>query len=336
LKIFNHSTYFFKLSKNKTNINTSYLYVTQMFFLGFTKMLVGHGFWQYGITNNFEVIDLSMPSSVCQDLPNFPYSGFGSVGELMQQDHPLICGGFGNNQCYSYKDGSWQEELSLAENRGYASSAPSPFPNNPFSMMISGGSNPSTSSVVYFSEETWKELPDLPTQLTDHCMVKVSSSIVMVIGGIQDEEVSKKTFLLDTKENVWKNGPSLQQERGYLSCGLIRSAKNSSEFSIIAVGGRLNDGPRFSTTEVLDQPNGEWRQGPTLPFGINHAQLVEDADGGVILVGGYADDMSDLDILLRLPHAGQDGEWEELPQKLTIGRGHHTAVMVPDNLANCN
>ncbi len=296
--------------------------------------MVGHGFTPNGNTDNFEIIDLSMPSSVCQNLPNFPYKTYGPVGELIQQDHPLICGGSGIKQCYSYKDGSWQEEASLAEIRGFASSALSPFPNNPFSMMISGGINPSTSSAVYFSDGTWKKMPDLPTTVHSHCLVKVSSSFVMVIGGYQNGQISKKTFLLDTKENVWKEGPSLLQERGDLSCGQIQSAKNSSEFSIIVAGGYT--GASLSTTEVLDQSNGEWRQGPALPFGIKEAQLVEDADGGVVLVGGQAEGMPPLDTLFRLPHAGQDGKWEELPQKLKMGRYFHTAFMVPDNLANCN
>jgi hypothetical protein len=277
-----------------------------------------------------------MPSSTSQNFPNFPYIPQSPVGELIQQDYPLICGGHNQTnilQCYSYKDGSWQEEESLPEKRFFASSSSSPFPNNPYSMMISGGSDPPTLP-VYFSDETWKSLPDLPTTVTSHCMVKVSSSVVMVIGGDQDEQTSKKTFLLDTKENVWKEGPPLLHDRTGLSCGQIRLGKNNSEFSIIVVGG-IYAGTYFSTTEVLDQPSGEWRQGPALPFGISNAKLVEDADGGVVLVGGRAH-LPYFDTLFRLPHAGQDGKWEELPQKLKIGRIYHTAFMVPDHLANCN
>ncbi len=305
--------------------------------LGFTKLLVGLGYTANGFRfeDNFEIIDLSMPSSVCQNLPNFPYKTYGPVGELIHQDYPLICGGANDKQCYSYQDGNWQEEASLAEDKLYASSALSPFPSNPFSMMISGGDQPLTSSAVYFSDGTWKKMPDLPTTVVQHCMVKVSSSVVMVIGGVQGLQYSTTTFLLDTRENVWKEGPSLLHVRAFLSCGQIRSAKNSSEFSIIIVGG-FDNRLFLSTTEILDQSNGEWRQGPALPFGIAFAQLVEDADGGVVLVGGEAEGMPYLDTLFRLPHAGQDGKWEELPQKLKIGRILHTAFMVPDNLGDCN
>jgi Galactose oxidase, central domain len=304
--------------------------------LGFTKLLVGIGETANGLTDSFEIIDLSMPSSVCQNLPNFPYATFGSVGEFIKQDHPLICGGEDIKQCYSFKDDSWQEELSLAENRGFASSSPSPFPNHPFSMLISGGNLPTTSSSVYLSDEAWKPLPDLPTIMYHHCMVKVSSSIVMVIGGYQDRQRSKKTFLLDTKENVWKEGPSLLQERDSFGCGQIRSSKNSSEFSIIVAGG-YNGATFLRTTEVLDQSMQEWKQGPVLPLGICRNRIVEDADGGVVMVGGWVlGGQSHLDTLFRLPHAGQDGEWKELPQKLKIGTRFQIALMLPDHLANCN
>jgi len=328
------------LYKNKANIYKSFILILtflicqNILFLGFTKILVGLGLTENGATDHFEIIDLLMPSSTCQNFPNFPYIAEGIIGEIIQQDYPLICGGEGIKQCYSYKNGNWQEEASLAESRRYASSAPSPLPTNPFSMMISGGNYPPTSSAVYFSDEKWKALPDLPTEVSSHCIVKVSSSIVMVIGGYYNEQRSKKTFLLDTNENVWKEGPSLLQERDSFSCGQIRSAKNSSEFSIIVAGGY--NGAYLSTTEVLDQSNGEWRQGPALPFAICCNELVEDADGGVVLVGGYVEDMPYLDTLFHLTHAGEDGKWEELPHKLQIGRNRHIAFMVPDHLANCN
>jgi hypothetical protein len=43
-----------------------------------------------------------------------------------------------------------------------------------------------------------------------------------------------------------------------------------------------------------------------------------------------------MDTLLRLPHAGLDAEWEEIPQKLKVGRHNHIAFMVPDEITNCS
>ena len=77
-----------------------------------------------------------------------------------------------------------------------------------------------------------------------------------------------------------------------------------------------------------------WRLGPNLPFGIKLAQLVEDNLGGVILVGGSSQ-VEIFDTLFRLPHAGDDANWEEMPQKLKDARDHHTAFLIPDHLTNC-
>ncbi len=135
---------------------------------------------------------------------------------------------------------------------------------------------------------------------------------------------------------VWKEGPSLLQERDSFGCGRIQLSKNSSGFSIIVAGG-YNGATFLRTTEVLDQSMQEWKQGPVFPFGICRNRIVEDADGGVVMVGGWVSGgQLHLDTLFRLPHAGQDGKWEELPQKLKIGRWFQIALMLPDHLANCN
>ncbi len=83
--------------------------------------------------------------------------------------------------------------------------------------------------------------------------------------------------------------------------------------------------------ELLDEGASQWRDGPELPAGIYHAQMVEDPLGGVILIGGS----SYSDTMYRLAHAGEGARWMELPQKLSIGRHLHTAIMVPDDVVNC-
>jgi len=75
---------------------------------------------------------------------------------------------------------------------------------------------------------------------------------------------------------------------------------------VIVAGGDL-------TTEVLDPETGKWRRGPDLPEELHGATLVEDALGGVILVGGWHGDVFS-DNLWRLPHAGSS--WIKLPQRL--------------------
>jgi hypothetical protein len=60
--------------------------------------------------------------------------------------------------------------------------------------------------------------------------------------------------------------------------------------------------------------------------------MVEDQNGGVVLIGG----VNNLDTLYQLPHGGQDAVWTKMEQKMKTGRFDHTAFMVPDNIVDCS
>jgi hypothetical protein len=92
----------------------------------------------------------------------------------------------------------------------------------------------------------------------------------------------------------------------------------------------------LSTVEILDdEQSNEWREGPELPFAIDAAKMVEDKDGGVVLVGGSASSGA-LDTLFQLRHGGEGVEWVEMEQKLKSPRNRHVAFLVPDHIAECH
>ena len=78
------------------------------------------------------------------------------------------------------------------------------------------------------------------------------------------------------------------------------------------------------------------KTGPELPFGIDESQMVEDQNGGVVLIGGGRPSVANLDTLYQLPHGGQDAVWSEMEQKMKTGRSEHTAFLVPDNIVECS
>ncbi len=104
--------------------------------------------------------------------------------------------------------------------------------------------------------------------------------------------------------------------------------------SIIAAGGYA--GSRLSTVEILDEGSYEWQTGPELPFGVSGSQMVEDQNGGVVLIGGYSSSVDKLDNLYQLSHGGQDAVWTKMEQKMKTGRNIHTAFLVPDNFVDCS
>jgi hypothetical protein len=166
-------------------------------------------------------------------------------------------------------------------------------------------------------------------------MVTVNSTTVMVIGGYQNGMDSGKTFYFTFEEESWTEGPELENKRRLHSCGKIRRNKESQEMSIIVAGGE--DGSSIlSSVEILHEGSNEWQTGPELPFGIYGSQMVEDQNGGVVLIGGYSSSVSSLGTLYQLSHGGQDAVWTKMEQKMKTGRGYHTAFMVPDSSVDCS
>ena len=81
----------------------------------------------------------------------------------------------------------------------------------------------------------------------------------------------------------FKAGPVLATGRSKHSCGRVQR-DNSIYYGVIVVGGIVST--QLTSTEILEDPAGTWRAGPSLPVGISSATLVEDNAGGVILIGG--------------------------------------------------
>jgi N-acetylneuraminic acid mutarotase len=186
------------------------------------------------------------------------------------------------------------------------------------------------------TEEGWESnIPSLPVTVAAHCMVTVNSTTVMAIGGYQNGQYSGKTFYFTVGEESWTKGPELKIKRSSHSCGKIRRDKESQEMSIIVAGGS-DDSSYLSSVEILDEGSNEWQTGPELPFAIGFSQMVEDQNGGVVLIGGYSSSVGILDTLYQLPHGGQDAVWTKMEQKMTTRRREHTAFMVPDNIVDCS
>jgi N-acetylneuraminic acid mutarotase len=206
-------------------------------------------------------------------------------------------------------------------------------------LLVTGGYDASISflnSAEMLTEDGWESnIPSLPVTIRNHCMVTVNSTTVMVIGGKQNGYYSGKTFYFSFGEESWTEGPELKNKREYHSCGKIRRNKESQEMTIIVAGGW--DGSSYlSSVEILDEGSNEWQTGPELPFGIYGSQIVDDQNGGVVLLGGESSSISKLNTLYQLPHGGQDAVWTKMEQKMKIGRRDHTAFLIPDNIVDCS
>jgi N-acetylneuraminic acid mutarotase len=228
------------------------------------------------------------------------------------------------------ENNEWVSFVSMNSVSGYAGAAQL----QDGTLLVTGGWNGQESLNIteIFTEAGWESnIPSLPVTIYAHCIVSVNSTTVMVIGGNQNDKTEGKTFYFTFGELRWREGPALKYKRSYHSCGKIRRDKESQEMSIIVAGG-LFESSFLSSVEILDEGSNEWQTGHELPVGIAYSQMVEDPNGGVVLIGGQ----SELDTLYQLPHGGQNAGWTKIEQKLKTERWLHTAFLVPDNIVDCS
>ncbi len=291
-------------------------------------------------TDTCEVINLASSVSTCKNPPNFPARVYAAIGGLGFKGNPIICGGYQNgvrsNKCYSLENKEWVSLASMNSLRVAAAAAQL----KDGKLLVTGGLNGSGSylkSAEMLTEEGWESnIPSLPVTIVYHCMVNVNSTTVMAIGEIQNgQDFSGKTFYYTFGEESWTEGTELKNKRADHSCGKIRKNKESQDMSIIVAGG-VDGSSYLSSVEILDEGSNEWQTGPELPFGIYNSQMVEDPNGGVVLIGGESSSFDKLDTLYQLPHGGQDAVWIKMEQKMKTGRDAHAAFLVPDNIADCS
>ena len=304
---------------------------------GLSKLLICCGWISGGYvqgTDSCEAIDLKSPASTCQNLPNFPAKLIGAIGGLGFKEKPVICGGEQkwaySDKCFHLENKDWVSSDSMNSARHVAAAAQL----KDGKLLVTGGSG--RGSVEILTQQGWEsKVPSLPVTIADHCMVTINSTTVMAIGGIQNDRESSKTFYFTLGKESWTEGPELKHKRHSQSCGKIKRNKESREMSIIVAGG-YERAVVLSSVEILDEGSNEWKTGPELPFGIWLSQMVEDQNGGVVLIGGASLSTGYLDTLYQLKLGGQEAVWTKMDQKLKIGRHYHTAFLVPDNIVECS
>jgi hypothetical protein len=293
-------------------------------------------------TNSCEIINLESSTSTCKNPSNFPAELRAAIGGLGFKENPIICGGMQNgtlsNKCYSLENNEWVSSVSMNSVRAKAAAAQL----QDGKLLVTGGFYGNfdfdyLNSAEMLTEEGWESyIPALPVTIYRHCMVTVNSTTVMVIGGYHNgNDYSGKTFYFIFGEESWTEGPELNSEQVGHSCGKIRRNKETQEMSIIVAGGVSYGSSYLSSVEILDEGSNEWQTGPELPFGIADSQMVEDWNGGVVLIGGHSQ-IGSLETLYQLPHGGQDAVWTKMEQKMNTERYGQTAFMVPDILVDCS
>ena len=99
----------------------------------------------------------------------------------------------------------------------------------------------------------------MPFSVSEHRMVKVDSKTIYLIGGLQNNKISEKTWIIDPTNNFgFKEGPKMNNARCLHSCATM---KLNNKIFIVVLGGY--DGTGSEIPEILDTslPTNKWKLG---------------------------------------------------------------------------
>jgi len=156
----------------------------------------------------------------------------------------------------------------------------------------------------------------------------------LVTGGIQDGSTSASTWFVDLTKTTVTPGPKMTSRRYLHGCSTLQLGRKT--FGIVAGG---KDYPNYldSTEWIdLDKDSPTWTEGPKLPRGLYGFTLVESTQGTYAL-GGY--DSNARSEVLKLDCPGnqiQSCQWQEMPEKLEVGRSYHVSLSLPESYDICN
>ena len=94
--------------------------------------------------------------------------------------------------------------------------------------------------------------PDLPRAVWAHCLVKIDTTHVMMIGGDNDKDgyTGTDTFTIDFSTEIWTDGPPMINKRSVHACARLDSGL------IVAAGGNEK-----SSVEILKPGATSWIAG---------------------------------------------------------------------------
>ena len=127
---------------------------------------------------------------------------------------------------------------------------------NKTNLWVTGGSRESFSKDLPSTELISLHQPpvkgqDLPFTVAYHSMTLIDSKTMFLIGGMQDSNISKNTWIIDpTKNFEIKSGPDLNEERGGHSCSKMKI--DGKTYLIVAGGTNESTNNYLDSVEILD------------------------------------------------------------------------------------
>lgn len=235
---------------------------------------------------------------------------------------------------YVFRNKKWTPSFPLFQLVGGTAVSKSPFPNNSsISLFASGGLNSNSDSFV-LTKLGWQNLNrKAPKSLIYTCLILSTTSSIWVTGGYDDGIfMNDQVYMFNSITMEWSTGESIQELRYSHSCSMILKHDRTPYLTQIIVGGYAENGTRLNSVEIFDDQSNSWIFGPQFPIQITSAAMVNDANNGIILIGGQSS-YGCLDTFYQLRHAAS--QWEKMIIKLKTARCKPIAFYIPNNITDC-
>ncbi len=213
-----------------------------------------------------EIIDLSDDAKTCHDLKSYHLQARNAFGGLLQEKYPLICGGSktnkasdGYDKCYALgRNASFKTSLSR-KTLGAAAIAT----NNGNHLFVTGGPPNDNATEFVSLDDTQSHVkgPSLPRGVSNHCLVQINSSTLLLIGGYDGHTQRRETYFFNMRSQEWISGPRMVKKRSLFSCALFYNPLENGRPTVVAAGGYYDEGESRYSVEFFKLGSKSWTPG---------------------------------------------------------------------------
>jgi hypothetical protein len=220
-------------------------------------------------SKKMEIIDLDDPTNVCQPsfLGDYPLEEvYGASGGLLTNNNALICGGLDMvdkrlDDCFVINENGIKPSARLTKPRSFAASVVW----NSTTLWMTGGQlddTRRTKSTEFVQLTGTTPGPDLPLEVSNHCLVSLNETTLLLMGGYISGGASNSTYYYNTDHKTWTDGPSMITGKAQHSCALFKSPQHGHTDTVIVTGGYNSGYP--ASPEILNLDSNSWRSGKGL------------------------------------------------------------------------
>ena len=152
-----------------------YIFICTFIYLG--KLIITTGYPR-DIGIHSEVIDIVHSNITCKSLPYFPVHISQAFGGVLENNIPIVCGGWSDNYKYAqsncYIIGKEGIATTMSQPRFFGASAVI----SKDTLWITGGTLTEQSTDFVKFNQASEPGPDLPMKFLEHCMVKLNENLV--------------------------------------------------------------------------------------------------------------------------------------------------------------